>query len=85
LEGFCAKRTAILHDYVTLDLHDDGRHHRRRLPSQDKGHRQEISEFLRAVQTGRPALELAEIDNVTLATLAIVESLRAGQPVRLAD
>ena len=85
VEGFCAKRTAILDDYVTLDLHDAGRRHRSRLPGQDKGHRREISEFLTAACTGRPALGLDEIDNVTLACFAIVESLRTGRPVRLTD
>jgi predicted dehydrogenase len=81
VEGFSGRRTAILDDYVRLDLHDAGRHHRRRLPEQDKGHRREIAEFLRAVRTGQPPLRLSEIDNVTLATLAIVESLRTGRPV----
>ncbi len=83
VEGFRGHRTAILDDYVALDLHDDGRPRRRRAPSQDKGHRREIAAFVRAVQTGEPAMALAEIDNVTLATLAVVESLRTGQPVRL--
>jgi polar amino acid transport system substrate-binding protein len=83
IEGFCGRRTAILDDYVTLDLHDDERHRRRRLPRQDKGHRREIAAFVAAVQTGQPPVALAELDNVTLATLAIVESTRTGEPVRL--
>ncbi len=84
LEGFCGTRTAVLDDYLTLDLHNAHRHDRRRLKARDKGHRQEIEAFLRATRTGDAALALGEIDNVTLATLAIVESLRTGRSVRLA-
>jgi hypothetical protein len=40
--------------------------------------------FLEAARTGQPAVRLHEIDNVTLAILPIVESLRTGSPVRLA-
>ncbi|HUA49262.1 MAG TPA: bi-domain-containing oxidoreductase [Solirubrobacteraceae bacterium] len=83
IEGFCGTRTAILDDYRALDLHIDNRHDRRRPNHQDKGHRQEVAAFLRAARTGEPAMELAEIENTTLATLAIVESLRTGRPVRL--
>jgi predicted dehydrogenase/threonine dehydrogenase-like Zn-dependent dehydrogenase len=83
VEGFCGTRAAVLEDYRTLDLYNVGRHDRRRPGAQDKGHRQEISAFLRAVRTGEPAIEPAEIANVTLATLAIVESLRTGRTVRL--
>jgi len=84
VEGFCGTRTAVLDDYVGLDLYNAHRHDRRRLKTQDKGHRQEIEAFLRATRNGEPALALSEIDNVTLATLAIVESLRTGRTVRLA-
>ncbi len=84
IEGFCGPRTAILDDYTALELFDAGSHDKRRLKAQDKGHRQEIVEFLEAARTGQPAVRLHEIDNVTLATLAIVESLRTGSPVRLA-
>jgi predicted dehydrogenase len=84
IEGFCAERTAVLDDYRTLHLYNASRHDRRGHNGQDKGYRQEIAAFLRATRTGEPPIELAEIENVTLATLAIVESLRTGRPVRLA-
>jgi predicted dehydrogenase len=83
LEGFCGTRTAMLEDYRTLHLYNGRHHDRRRTRAQDKGHRQEIAAFLRAARTGEPAIEPDEIANVTLATLAIVESLRTGRAVRL--
>jgi predicted dehydrogenase len=83
LEGFCATRTATLEDYRALHLYNTGRHDRRRPRAQDKGHRQEMVAFLRAVRTGEAAIEPVEIANVTLVTLAIVESLRTGRTVRL--
>ncbi len=83
IEGFCGNRTVLLHDYIELDLYRAGSHRSRRLKTQDKGHRQEIVAFLQAVRSGKAAVKLSEIDNVTLATLAIVESLRSGCPVRL--
>ena len=85
VEGFTGTRTAVLDDYLALDLYNAQRHDRRRAKTRDKGHRQEIAAFLRATRTGDPALSLGEIDNVTLATLAIVESLRTGRSVRLAS
>jgi predicted dehydrogenase len=83
VEGFCGTRTAMLDDYRALELHRSGRHDRRRSRTQDKGHRQEIAAFLQAARTGEPAMASADIANVTLATLSIVESLRTGCPVRL--
>jgi len=83
LEAFCGTRTVMLDDYRALDLYVDHRHDRREPRHQDKGHRHEIAAFLRATRTGEPAIELVEIENTTLATLAIVESLRTGRSVRL--
>ena len=39
--------------------------------------------FVEAVQ-GKRAIDFAEIEEVTRATLAIMESLRAGRPVEVA-
>ena len=83
IEGFCGGRTAVLDDYRTLDLHTGRRRCRRHPGHQDKGHTHEVAAFLRATRTGEPAMELGEIENATLATLAIVESLRTGRSVRL--
>jgi predicted dehydrogenase len=83
IEGFCGTRTAILDDYSRLDLHDGEHTTRSRRFQQEKGHGQEIAEFLAAVGTGHPAQSLEEIGNVTLATLAVVESLRTQRPVQI--
>jgi predicted dehydrogenase/threonine dehydrogenase-like Zn-dependent dehydrogenase len=83
VEAFCGTRSAILDDYRGLELFDGRRHDKRRLRSQDKGHRQELAAFVHAAQTGRPAMSLSHIGNVSLASLAIVESMRTGASVRL--
>jgi predicted dehydrogenase len=82
-EVFCDRRTAILDDFVRLDLYTSDRHEQKTLRSQDKGHRAEIDAFIRGTQTGQPPVPATEIANVSLATLAAVESLRTGKPVRL--
>jgi predicted dehydrogenase len=83
VEAFSGERTAILDDYVTLELFGPTRKERRNVRNQDKGHRLEIESFLEGVQRGEPPVPLSEIANVSLATLAAVESLRAGQTIRV--
>jgi hypothetical protein len=51
--------------------------------TQQKGHQEEIEAFLGAIRTGKAPVDLGEIENVSIATLAIVESLRTGETVRL--
>jgi polar amino acid transport system substrate-binding protein len=85
VEGFSGNRSAILDDYMSLDLYGPSGQETEQLKTQDKGHRQEVVEFLAGARSGRPAIELAEIANTTLATLAIIESLRTGRPVRLSQ
>jgi hypothetical protein len=85
IEGFCGSRTAILDDYLSLELFDERRHERRRLKSRDKGHREEIFEFINGVRIGRPAVELCQIANTSLITLATIESLRTGRAVSVGE
>jgi predicted dehydrogenase len=84
VEGFARGRLGVLDDYRELDLHAGEQHDRQRLRAQDKGHRAEARAFLDGARRGTPPIPLEELANVSLATLAVVESLRTGRPVRLA-
>jgi len=85
IEVFTQSRTAVLDDYRSLELFGDGRPQKRREKTQDKGHAREIAAFLDGATRGRQPVPLAELANVSLATLAIVESLRTGRPIRVAE
>jgi polar amino acid transport system substrate-binding protein len=83
VEGFCGGRTAILDDYRRLQKLSGGDSDAQELKSQDKGHRQEVAEFLHGVLSGSSPVDLAQLGNSSLATLGVIESLRTGEPVRL--
>jgi predicted dehydrogenase len=83
LEGYTSNRSGILNDYRSLELFGPARKRRVRSRRREKGHAQEVDAFLRAVESGEPPVALDEVANVSLATLAVVESLRTGRPVRL--
>jgi predicted dehydrogenase len=84
-EVFSRSRTAVLDDYRNLELLGDGRRQKRRGKTQDKGYAREIEAFIEGAERGEQPVPLPEIANVSLATLAIVESLRTGRPVRVAQ
>jgi predicted dehydrogenase len=51
---------------------------------QDKGHAAEFAAFIKAVETGGPPLiPFAQLENITRAALAAVESAASGQTVHL--
>ncbi len=83
LEGFSGGRTAILDDYRELELFEPTGSRKQGGRTQDKGHREEIAAFVRGAERGEFPVPLEEIANVSLATIAAVESLRSGRPVRL--
>ena len=83
LEAFCGKRTAVLGDYRELELFDERSKDSKKARSQDKGHNEELRRFVEGVREGRYPVPLEEVANVSLATVAIVESLRTGRPVRV--
>jgi predicted dehydrogenase len=83
LEAFRGDRTAILDDYRSLELVEGRRRRRSGRRSQDKGHAAEIAAFVAACASGVPPVPLGEVANVSLAAIAIVESLQRGEPVRL--
>jgi predicted dehydrogenase len=83
VEAYRANRTGILDDYRRLELLGPRRRQSVRSRRRDKGHNQEVNAFLRAIEGGEPPIALEEVANVSLATLAVVESMRTACPVRL--
>jgi predicted dehydrogenase/threonine dehydrogenase-like Zn-dependent dehydrogenase len=83
IEVFASARTAILDDYKRLELYAEGRKGKEVSRRQDKGHYVEVQAFLHAIAAGTTPVALDEIENVSLASLAIVESLRNGAAVRV--
>jgi predicted dehydrogenase/threonine dehydrogenase-like Zn-dependent dehydrogenase len=83
LEAFSGSRSAILDDYRSLELFGADGKESRGGRGQDKGHRLEVEAFLRGAEQGQAPVPLSEVANVSLATLAAVESLRTGQTIRL--
>lgn len=81
LEAFRGNRSGVLDDFRALTLYGSRKPRRRRLRTQDKGHNAEIAAFMKGVRDGRYPVPLEEIEEVTLTTFAIVESLKTGQPV----
>ena len=85
LEAFSGDRTVILDDYRSLELLRARQRQAVSGKRQDKGHEAEVADFLRAIREGPLPIPLAELANVSLATLAVVESLRTARPVRIAS
>ena len=85
VEVFCAGRVAVLDDFRSLELVQDGQ--RRRIKSglrQDKGHFIEWQAFAAAIQEGGPPpIPYAQLLGVTRATFAAIQSLRTGQKIDL--
>ena len=75
----------LLDDFRRLELRRGGARTAARGRLQDKGHRAETAAFLAAVQAGGPSpISLDELAATSRATFAALESLRSGEPVRVA-
>jgi predicted dehydrogenase len=85
IEAFADGRTAVLEDFRTLELYDDAKPRSERLRAQDKGHAAEVEAFLAGVRAGRHPIPLEVLANVHVAAFAVIESLRTGQPVAVAE
>jgi len=85
-EVFCQERSAVLENFRRVTLARDGKARRYRFRA-DKGHREELSATIEAVLGGKPMpIPYEQLRAVTLATFAIVESLRrGGEPVSIEE
>jgi polar amino acid transport system substrate-binding protein len=86
LEVFAADRVAVLDDFRALTLSVRGRRRRRSSLSRDKGHHDLLAAFLEATRgEGPPPMTLAEIANVTSATLSVERAATTRAQVLLDD
>jgi polar amino acid transport system substrate-binding protein len=83
VEAFGDGGIAVLDDYRSLELYGPGGKRRRSERRPEKGHREEVVAFLSAIRTGEQPVSLDIVENVSLATLAAVESMRTGMAVRV--
>jgi predicted dehydrogenase len=82
IEAFAQGRIGVLDDYRALELHEGAKRSARRGRAQAKGHAEEVRAFLAGMRSGVPPIPPDDLANVTRATIASIESLRTGLPVR---
>lgn len=84
VEIYRAGVTCVLSDFREMRIYGSGRPERKRLPGQNKGQAEMMSEFLDAVREGRPSpIPFEEIYAGMLATLKAVESARRKEILML--
>lgn len=85
VEVFCAGRVAVLDDFRSLEMVQNGR--RKLVKSilrQDKGHFNEWQAFMSAIRAGGPPpIPYAHLLGVTRASFAAIQSLRTDQKVEI--
>ncbi|CAA7613519.1 Threonine dehydrogenase [Candidatus Terasakiella magnetica] len=82
-ECFAGGTVVIIDNFLSLSITQNGKTKVEKALGQDKGHRAELEGFVRGVVTGTPPVDEAELLETSLATIAVLESLRDGQRIRL--
>jgi predicted dehydrogenase len=83
-ECFAGGTVVALDNFLTLAVTENGRTKVEKALAQDKGHRAQLEAFASAVAAGGPApVDEAELVETSLATIAVLDSLREGRRVRL--
>jgi len=84
VEVFGGGVVGVIDDFRRLTVSRQGKRRQVKRLSQDKGFREEVSAFLRAVREGgAPPISPDALVSTTMTTFAIEESLRTGKPVAL--
>ena len=85
IECYAGGSVIVIDNFKTLSIISGGNEKRQKKTlGQEKGHANEIKSFVSAVITGdSPKIPETELIEVTLATLAINESLRQGRPIEI--
>jgi len=83
VEVFGGGVSAVIDDFVTTTIVRGGKSERHKT-TQDKGHREELTRFLRMLSTGGPSpTPLWAVQTSSLATIAALESLDVGSTIEL--
>lgn len=84
-ECFASGTVIAIDNFLTLSVTEKGRTRTEKAKlGQDKGHRAELEAFVRAVTAGGTApVDEAELIETSLATIAVLDSLREGRRVSL--
>jgi predicted dehydrogenase/threonine dehydrogenase-like Zn-dependent dehydrogenase len=85
LEVFGGGLTAQMHNFESVTYYE-GDHSSKSRWRVNKGQKEEMDAYVECVKSAKPMpISLTELIDTTLATLAVVESLKTGAPVRIAD
>jgi predicted dehydrogenase/threonine dehydrogenase-like Zn-dependent dehydrogenase len=81
IEVFCGGTVARIDDFKTLAIHSNA-DKKIKLKGQDKGHTDEMKEFLNSIRNGQPCpIPFEESYLSTLATFKVIESLKANKVI----
>jgi polar amino acid transport system substrate-binding protein len=84
IEIFCHGAAAIIDDFKELAIYAKGKKNRNKLISQNKGQRQEVKQFILSILKGTGELiSFNEIYNTSLVTFKIVDSIKAGESIKI--
>lgn len=84
VEIFGGEKVCVIDDFKKGIFSYQGKQREERM-SQDKGHQREIREFINAVFTGVPPVPFRCLAETSLATFAINDSIRTGEPVAIPE
>jgi predicted dehydrogenase len=85
VECFAGGTVVAIDNFLALSVTQGGRTKVDKAMAQDKGHRAELAAFAAGVAGGRPPADEDELLETSLATLAILDSLREGRRIDLAE
>ena len=84
IEAYAGGTVLTLDDFRTLGVTREGRSSTERARHRDKGFRGSLEAFVKAVAAGGPApIDEAELVETSIATVAVMESLRSGARIDL--
>lgn len=84
IEVFGGGASAVLDDFRLLSVYAEGRKTDKKLVSQNKGQQTAVRSFIESVKNGgEPLIAFDDLYSTSLATFAVLESLRTGAPVFL--